>query len=246
MRNWLAFEREVALYCVRETSRFVRNYVAAEVLISLVGAATAGVVSFSQHGDWRTAVCIGLLTGAITALLLLGIAVLWSAIKAPFALWSGQRARLAEFEEENKEVPLVTMLEMATSLGWSFGDGGVQLLDFKKALRESAIAGDLKVRGRPFDNQFGEWFAYDEPLQEIPADHWLSYELSATSLMESHLEPVQTQSDNRETFTQSTSPPSKKGYVDLQIGGQLERWLQNDGKRYQGEAEKNYESEGGA
>lgn len=109
-------------------------------------------------------------------------------------------------------LPLIDFLNNARKAGWDIdGQTSLHLLDLAKALRQSALDGDLKFWGK-LDGGWSDSTIRHQPLEQVPADHWREYEIEALGWREA--------TDN---FYARTYAPKhqdwgkRQSYVDLHI-----------------------------
>jgi hypothetical protein len=84
----------------------------------------------------------------------------------------------------NARVPLKDMLDAARHLGWDFdSERSLQIFDFCASFRQAALDGDVRSWGRPMGGHMFEEVIRNQPLHEIPREHWRTFQLEEVSLL---------------------------------------------------------------
>lgn len=144
-------------------------------------------------------------------------------------LTSSERARcpIRLFSPRLDRMPLLQLRDLAAYPGWeNLNAHHYNFLEFRMGLHEAARGGRIRLWGRP-DKKFCTGMTVQDPLREIPKEHWSEFEIEILGLALSV--------DNVNVKTHPKYGSGKLGYVDLRIEGNAARnWLKSEVNSYKG------------
>ncbi|NWF36118.1 hypothetical protein [Mariprofundus sp. KV] len=169
-------------------------------LISWVGITLttfiAAIVADMAHASKSTVVIIGVAVFILTTLLVMTIL--------------GRRKAVEEKRmiDSTAKISLLQLRSEALLRGWNFSRGSEQTLEFTLTVSQAALDCQIEFWGRK-EIDAAEEVIRSNPLQPIPAGHWLEFAV----------EPVRFVTSTDNYFTRSYEFPSleKKGYLDLHL-----------------------------
>lgn len=133
-------------------------------------------------------------------------------------------------------IPIIDIYKNAEKNGWDFGaDGGFQLFDFTKALKQAGLDRKLTFRGRMNKYEFEE-LSRKVPFVDISKDHWDLHEIDWINIYQCH------KFINDNFYARSYSMEVKRGnkcnYNDLYVIGVNKKWCRDALVSYKGRALK--------